>query len=100
MLLLCFYFLGPGISSCSFSNFRDSTCELSAFQVSEIPADCTSLNYLVAIIDNNYCIGPSTSGSDYGNYILIKYIINNSTLLWVFYVIQKSLCIGEWCIES
>ncbi|KAE9534379.1 hypothetical protein AGLY_008469 [Aphis glycines] len=58
---------GPGISSCSYSNFRESACNWLAFQVSEIPAECTSLNYLIAIIDENYCIGPSTSGSDYAS---------------------------------
>ncbi|KAE9521592.1 hypothetical protein AGLY_018011, partial [Aphis glycines] len=56
---------GPGISSCTFADFREHDCKWPPLNVSEIPPECTSLNYLVAIIDENYCIGPAESGADY-----------------------------------
>ncbi|XP_050057975.1 uncharacterized protein LOC126550440 isoform X2 [Aphis gossypii] len=92
---------GPGISSCSYSNFRDSVCEWPPIQVSEIPAECTSLNYLVALIDENYFIGPSTSGSDYA---ILDTLLASDKDVYLYYGRETTTdwanVLGNGCAEA
>lgn len=64
-IYIIFCFLGPGISSCSYSCFRKSYCGFEEIAVSDIPVECTSLNYVGAFVDEYYGVGPGNSGTDY-----------------------------------
>ncbi|XP_050057971.1 uncharacterized protein LOC114124500 isoform X2 [Aphis gossypii] len=73
---------GPGISSCSYSCFRKSYCGFEEIAVSDIPVECTSLNYVGAFVDEYYGVGPGNSGTDY---TLLDTLLRSNKDVFLYY---------------